>query len=345
MKKILIISTSLKTRGGISAVVNAHLTSNLYNQFDVKIIETHIDKSSIIKIYYFVKPFFKFIFNVFRCDLIHLHFSEPVSLIRKIPFVIFSSLLNKCIISHLHAPGHIPELNKNYHFLYNYIFIKSNDIIVLSKTWKNMVISDFKVNENKVHTISNPCAPIISKVPFVKKKQILFAGSLIDRKNYKTLIYAFSKIINDFPDWKLIICGNGQLGVAKELVAELKINNNVEFLGWVSGESKHKAFSEASMFCLPSFAEGLPMAILDAFSYHIPVISSKVGGIVDFVSHNHDALLFDPNSIDELYDCLKRIITDNSLKNKLIKGSMYMSKIVFSLSNIEKEILKIYKKY
>ena len=76
MKKILIISTSLKTRGGISAVVNAHLTSNLYNQFDVKIIETHIDKSSIIKIYYFVKSFFKFIFNVFRCDLIHLHFTN-----------------------------------------------------------------------------------------------------------------------------------------------------------------------------------------------------------------------------------------------------------------------------
>jgi len=345
MKKILIISTSLNTRGGISAVVNAHLTSNLYKQFDVEIIETHIDKSNIIKIYYFVKSFLKFTFHIFRCDLVHLHFSEPVSLIRKIPFVIVSSLLNKFIISHLHAPGHIPELNKNYHFLYNYVFTKSDDIIVLSKTWKNMVISDFKVNKNKVHTISNPCTPIISKVPFVKKKQILFAGSLIARKNYKTLICAFSKINNDFPDWKLIMCGNGQLGVAKELVAELKINNNVEFLGWVRGHSKHKAFSEASIFCLPSLAEGLPMAILDAFSYHIPVISSKVGGIVDFVSHNHDVLLFDPNSIDELYVCLKRIITDDSLKNKLTNGSIYMSTKVFSLFNIEKEILKIYKKY
>lgn len=345
MKRILIISTSLETRGGISAVVNSHLNSNLYNQFDVKIVETHIDKSNTIKIYYLLKSFFKFIFYVFRCDLVHIHFSEQISLIRKIPFVVFSSLFNKIIISHLHAPGHIAELKKNYSFIYSYVFKRSNHIIVLSESWNNMIVSKFKINQNKVHIVTNPCTPVISEVPYAKKKHILFAGSIIPRKNYKTLIYAFSRIANDFPDWKLIICGTGQVDIAKKLVNKFKINDKVEFLGWVKGELKHRVFSEASIFCLPSFAEGLPMAILDAFSYHLPVISSNVGGLVDFVTQNQEVLLFDPNNADELSDCFTRIITDESLENKLTNGSIYMSSKVFSLTNIEKSILEIYNKY
>ena len=344
MKKILILSTSLKTRGGISAVINAHLESNLYNQFDVKIIETHIDKSSLIKIYYFLRSILYFIFYIFRSDIVHIHFSEPISLLRKIPFVIFSSLLNKHIISHLHAPGHIPRLNKSFFVIYKYFFSKSNDIIVLSKTWKNMVVSDFNMDQDKVHVISNPCAPIKFETFFAKKKHILFAGSLIPRKNYKTLISAFSKIHNNFSDWELIICGNGELEDAKELVDKLKINKKVNFLGWVKDETKHKVFSEASIFCLPSFAEGLPMAILDAFSYNIPVVSSKVGGIVDFVSHNQEVLFFDPNSIEELYICLKEIITNESLNEKLVNASKNISQTVFSMTDIEKQILVLYNK-
>lgn len=77
------------------------------------------------------------------------------------------------------------------------------------------------------------------------------------------------------------------------------------FLGWVSGEAKDNAFKEAMIFCLPSYAEGFPMSVLDAWSYGLPVITTPVGGIPDVAQDGVNMLLFNPGDIDMLAKQMK----------------------------------------
>ena len=77
MNKVLIIATSQKTRGGITAVIKAHEVGEQWKKFHCKWIETHIDKNSIYKLWYFIKGYAAFLCFLPFCNLVHIHTSEP----------------------------------------------------------------------------------------------------------------------------------------------------------------------------------------------------------------------------------------------------------------------------
>ena len=110
------------------------------------------------------------------------------------------------------------------------------------------------------------------------------------------MINAFSKIDSKFSNWKLVFAGNGEIQEAEKLALDLKINDKVEFLGWVSLDKKSSIFQRSKIFCLPSYAEGFPMAVLDAWSYALPIVSTPVGGIPDVAIHKENMMLFEPGN-------------------------------------------------
>ena len=140
----------------------------------------------------------------------------------------------------------------------------------------------------------------------------------------------------------MIFAGNGDLKGGKLLSKKLNIENQVEFKGWVNGEKKHKLFSSSSIFCLPSYAEGFPMAILDAWVYGLPVLSTPVGGIPDIAVNGENILLFNPNDVEYLGTMLEQVIKDDALKTKLSKSAFNFAANQFSKENIELQIKKVY---
>ena len=120
-----------------------------------------------------------------------------------------------------------------------------------------------------------------------------------------------------------------------------KLKNSVTCVGWVSGAEKKQLFSKATIFCLPSYAEGFPMAVLDAVSFGIPVLTTPVGGIPDIALDNENMMLFNPGDINTLSEKLVQISDEDMLK-KLSKASFDLSKNVFALSEISNQINQIY---
>ena len=171
----------------------------------------------------------------------------------------------------------------------------------------------------------------------------MYAGTLNERKGYKDLIIAFSKIAHNYSDWKLVFAGNGEIEKGKTLSKKLNIYDQVVFKGCVLGKEKHKLFSEASIFCLPSYAEGFPMAVLDAWAYGLPVISTPVGGIPDIAIHGENMLLGAPGNIQSLRDNLKLLIDNEKLKIKLIKASENFANGEFSMNNLSEKWNELYK--
>ncbi|NME72221.1 glycosyltransferase family 4 protein [Flammeovirga aprica] len=343
--KVIVLATSKKTRGGITSVVNLHSNTKLWYNYNCKWIETHIDRNIFLKIFFFFRALILFIFHIKTTDIIHVHLSGKISVYRKLIFIKLGNFLQKKIIIHFHAFSENSKIDKKSVKLYKKVFNYSDTILVLSESWKKNIINDLNICKKKVQVLYNPCIPNTEIREIAKENIILYAGTLNKRKNYSTLIKAFAMINKKYPNWKLVFAGNGELNSANELAHKLDVAKQTLFLGWINGHVKNEYFSKSRIFCLPSFAEGFPMAVLDAFSYGLPVITTPVGGLPDVAIHNKNMLLFDPNDVNSLSEHIELLINNEDKRDLLSEESFKLSSSTFSLSEIEIQLNNIYNQW
>lgn len=133
-----------------------------------------------------------------------------------------------------------------------------------------------------------------------------------------------------------------EIGQGKELAKSLQIESQTVFLGWVSGQDKDEIFRQSSIFCLPSYAEGFPMAVLDAWTYGLPVITTPVGGIPDVAIDGENMLLFNPGDIDMLAIQLERMIINNRLRERISAASYEFANHKFNIDTINQQLDDLY---
>lgn len=343
MPKVLVIATSHKTRGGITSVIKAHQQGKQWRKFHCKWIETHIDKGIFHKLLYLTKSLLSYLFLLPNYNIIHIHTSEPASAIRKSPFMWWAKLWKKKVIIHFHAFSPDTTIRGKWQKVYRYLFNQADVVIVLSNMWKEYVNEIFHLGD-KVQVVYNPCTTTIANKTYPHKKQILYAGTINARKGYTDMIKAFALIAKEYPDWQIVFAGNGEVEQGKALAKELGITKQTVFLGWVNGGAKDKAFKESTIFCLPSYAEGFSMAVLDAWAYGLPVITTPVGGIPDIAKDSENLLLFNPGDIKMLAHQIERMITDSTLRENISKESIKLAQTTFNIDTINRQIGEIYEK-
>lgn len=342
MTKVLVVATSRKTRGGITSVVKAHERGEQWKRFHCRWLETHRDGGKLQKILYLLRSFFLYLFLLPQYDIIHIHTSEPPSALRKCVFMALAKLFRKRTIVHFHAFSPDTTVRGKYQWVYRYLFGNADVLIVLSEMWKGYVNECFDLGD-KVRVVYNPCMSEISDKKYDKKKHILYAGTVNQRKGYADMIRAFALIADDFKDWSIVFAGNGEIEQGEKLAKDLGIERQVGFLGWVSGDDKDKAFKEATVFCLPSYAEGFPMAVLDAWAYGLPVITTPVGGIPDIAVDGENMLLFNPGDTEMLSEKMRLMISNDVLRREISEQSLLLASTTFNISTINDEIMEIYK--
>lgn len=342
MIKVLVVATSHKTRGGITSVVKAHQKGKQWKEFHCKWIETHIDKGAVPKLWYLIKGFMTYLALLPFYDIVHIHTSEPPSAIRKCMFVWWAKIWRKKVIIHFHAFSPETTIKSKYKNVYKYLFDKADTVIVLSNLWKKYVNETFNLGD-KIQVVYNPCTTEVTNKQYPKKNQILYAGTVNARKGYADMIKAFALIAKKYPTWQIVFAGNGEIEQGKRLAKELEIEKQTVFLGWVNGIDKDKAFKEASIFCLPSYAEGFPMAVLDAWAYGLPVITTPVGGIPDIAIDGKNVLLFNPGDTKTLATQMEKLITNTAIRDSIAKESVKLAQTTFNIDTINQQIGRIYK--
>lgn len=341
MLKVLVVATSPKSRGGITSVIKTHIQGGLWDKCNCKWIVTHIDRGKLSAFVYFIWGLITFLFHLPTANIVHIHLSEPTSAMRKLFFFIFAKMYRKKIVVHFHSFSPDTTINSSKQWLYRYMFGRADKVIVLSKMWEDAVCKAFSINN--VVVLYNPCVAVVSEKIYEKQKYILYAGALVARKGYADLLRAFAKIADIHKDWKLVFAGNGEIDEGRELATELGIAQQCLFLGWISGDDKDKVFKESSVFCLPSYAEGFPMAVLDAWAYGLPVVTTPVGGIPDIVIDGINGLLFNPGDIDELVRKLQLLIENEELRAKLSEESLHLASTMFNADTVVNQLEKIYR--
>ena len=113
---------------------------------------------------------------------------------------------------------------------------------------------------------------------FSVKKQIVFLSRIHKKKGVEFLINAWEQLKAKYPDWNVVIAGNGEeayISQLKAMITAKSLHEFVEIIPPVFGEAKHKLYSESSLFILPTYSENFGMVIAEAMSCGVPCITTN----------------------------------------------------------------------
>jgi len=154
-----------------------------------------------------------------------------------------------------------------------------------------------------------------------KKYDIVFSGRLVKNKGIFLLLKAVKIFKTQNSKLKTIIIGDGPLkGKIQKFIKNNNLQNNIEFTGWLPNiEDLAKIYNQAKIMVMPSFNEGGPRVCLEAMACRVPVITSKVGVMLDIIKDGENGLFIDWN-IEDIVNKIKLLLDNNNLRQKIAEN-------------------------
>jgi colanic acid/amylovoran biosynthesis glycosyltransferase len=148
--------------------------------------------------------------------------------------------------------------------------------------------------------------------------QILCVGRLCPAKGQHILIEACGKLREQGVSFAMRFVGDGPERTSLEdLSQELGLEEFIHFTGVLGQDEVKKEYEKADFFVLPSFAEGVPVVLMEAMAMTIPVISTRITGIPELIDHGTDGLLATPGDVDDLASQLHLLLEDRAFGERL----------------------------
>ncbi len=351
-KKICMIVQDPKVMGGIAAVTGGYYGSRLERDFDVTYVESYCDGSKWKKLAKALKAYYTFykLLKNNKPDVVHVHSSFGPSFFRKYPIINMAYKKGIPIINHIHGSA-LDELYTNAPSWKKHMVEKSygrcTRLIVLSEDWKKKISAI--VSEDKIEVVPNYCK-IHSEMTDdgnmdmrFEKKQILYLGRFDELKGVSDIPEIAKKVIKKVPEAVFVAAGTGETEPVIADVNRLGLEKSVLFPGWIRGEEKEKLLRESALFLLPSHMEAMPMSILEAMGYALPIVSTEVGGIPKLVSKDKNGSLYAPKDTDGMSSGIIRYLTDRKAFDSASRSSLEIAESTYSFDMHLNSLEKIYR--
>ncbi len=342
-KNILFLGVSMKTKGGMTAVLVS------YNKYieNMRFIPTWRLGNKFVKIWYAAQALIKtwWLCNFDRnIKIVHIHGAANASFYRCQMFIQLAKRYGKKVILHEHAADFVDFYNNAKDK--NGIVKTLNEcdiLIVLSRSWAEFFAA-IGVSRYKIRILNNIVSPPVSEsTPHDDGKlHLMYMGEISNRKGAFDLLKAISDNKDYFKDKLLLRIGGNEVdGNIKAYIKDNGLERFISYEGWLSGQKKTDCLLWEDVYILPSYNEGLPIAILEAMSYHHPIISTPVGGIPEVVTHGENGILVSPGNSQEIADAIKYYIKNPQMIKK--EGDISYHKVKsFFPDAVFSELNKIY---
>jgi glycosyltransferase involved in cell wall biosynthesis len=236
---------------------------------------------------------------------------------------------------------------------------RSDALIAVSRYTVGELTGLYGIEEEKIHVIYNGVdinkfkprpdrAELRRKFGLEEEKKIvLFVGRLYHRKGLEILLHSIPPVIQEFGDVKFAISGTGykkKEQSLRELAKQLDIEDYVTFLGYVPDEKLPDLYSASDIFVLPAIYENFPFAILEAQATGLPVISTKVGGIPEFLADKENGFLIDPGDPAQLTQRVLTLLQDPKLAGEMGRRGRKLIEEKFAWRLITVQVTDLYSK-
>jgi glycosyltransferase involved in cell wall biosynthesis len=220
------------------------------------------------------------------------------------------------------------------------VFRASDEVIVLSEYWKDVV--SHRVEREKIRVIPNAVRPDVFPVDDERTTpHVVFVSNLIERKGVLELVSAVERLSDRASgDFEVTIAGDGPLSASVERLADEY--DEVTYLGYVSEERKRTLLRDGSIYVLPTYAEGLPIALLEGMAGGNAVVSTAVGSIPEVIDECN-GILVEPGEVDELADALAELITDRHRRARMAERNRELIETRYSWDRVRTELVNAYR--
>ncbi|NTV70811.1 MAG: glycosyltransferase family 4 protein [Azonexaceae bacterium] len=304
----------------MSAVSAAYRDGGLFDQYRIIYVSPVGYGSRFHKMAAALVAAFRFLGALLFCrvGLVHVHVASGISFWRKAFFVLLAYSFFRPVILHVHGGNfveffaNLPSIGQRF---VRWLFGRARNIVVLSQAWVGRL--EGIVSPSKCVVIENPVIPPLTthKIKDASGEVVfVFLGRLEKDKGVYDLLAAFADVVRVFPCARLVLCGNGELDVCQRRAADLGITDKVVFPGWVVGEEKQRLLRESDVFVLPSHIEGLPISMLEAMSFGLPVVICPVGSIPETIQNQAEALFVPVGDVWALSAAMLNLAQDPALR-------------------------------
>jgi len=295
------------------SVVEGYRADGLFDRWNIELLESHAEGCLAFRLRLAVRSILRLLWLLIsrRVSLVHCHAAMRGSFWRKSVMALLARMAGVPVLFHLHGSemqSFVGSLPAPLRGLVGWILARQTRVIVLSQSWASYVhsISPRAHIEVLPNYVALPDMADLQAKP-AGHVNLLFLGLVGHRKGVFDLLPAVAQVLEQHPSVRLIVGGNGEVERAEAAVHALDIAHAVTLAGWVGGEDKLSYLRRADIYVLPSYNEGLPMSLLEAMSWGVPVISTRVGGIPELVRDGEDGLLVNAGDVLALAAAIGRL--------------------------------------
>ncbi len=169
--------------------------------------------------------------------------------------------------------------------------------------------------------------------------RIISVGRLYPQKNQEMMIRAFAKVADKFPNWQLVIYGEGPLRESLELIVEsLEMQDRV----LLPGRTEHviEELRKSKMFCMSSDYEGMSNSMIEAICVGLPIVTTDVSGVKELVEDGWNGYVVPRGSVDAMRTAFSKLLMDESLRQAFSTNSG-SKKELFNIETVVEQWLSL----
>lgn len=336
-----------KQRGGIAAVVDMYRRGGLFARWPIVYIGTFESGDAVTKIRRTTAALCTYLRLICtgRVGIVHAHTASRASFWRKSLFLLIAFAARRPAILHLHGAEfeafYDCECGPLRRRFIRFVLTRVDRVIVLSAQWRQLI--QRIAPQATVVKIFNPiCAQAPGRAIARRDNVLLFLGRFGQRKGVFDLLAALAVIRARFPSVRLRCGGDGDVAGVVRRARELGVDDCVEVLGWVSGEAKDRALAEAAVYVLPTYAEGLPMGVLEAMAAGAAIVATTVGGIPDAVEDGVEGFLVAPGDTAALAERIMQLLEDAELRHAFAGAAQAKARAQFGMQTVLSQLEALY---
>lgn len=253
-----------------------------------------------------------------RDALFHVHMASNGSFVRKSVVTIVAHVAGRPVVLQVRGGGFPAFASKESHFRRRWIrtVLQCADIVlVLNEATRNILVQ--LQPDACVRILPNPATMVCGGRTDPEQRRVLFAGRLCHDKGVDTLLEAVRLLQLHGVQADYVLAGDGETEEAKIVALQLPQSDQVKVTGWLSKEQLHDELHKASVFCLPSHVEGMPMALLQAMGHGLACIVTPVGAMADLIRDQVNGMVVPVGDTQRLAQAMDTLLASAALRARL----------------------------
>jgi len=215
-------------------------------------------------------------------------------------------------------------------------------VVVLGYVWRDLVFSALGVDPGRVHVVHNGVSKPSGQPVSADNQDVLFLGRMEELKGVPELIAAWGQV--SASSGRLILAG---VEASASTVAMVKRaaqrDHSIDYRGYVSRDVAAALLHGARVVVLASYAEGLPMALVEAMALGVPCIATDVGAVSELVEDGVNGFLVRPGDVETLAARLRVIMADDDLHRRLSREAVATWEAGFRADDMCEALLSIWR--